>query len=276
MSSRLWPSSYQNTICLSRQACGIPSGSKEVQKEERGEKNWATKKKCHYVVRWPLPLGGQIRVQNIKNGGQQRAGGVRREQLLIWLILRLHHTICVISPWICKSESKTSWNTSGFPPNVWLHTILIFQHQRLLSVCFSEWNVKCFSSAAGNLFGYHAAPYWRFKNGPMLWTLPERAIVPGTKKPPSCCFQLLEKAREVCKVEMDRTGVSRTCLLSPSMFGTPQICYCRPCHHWCSFWRAYFKSVGAIEDNQMPEKPDAAPCLFFVSTARSLPVSVLI
>lgn len=47
-------------------------------------------------------------------------------------------------------------------------------------------------------------------------------------------------------------------------------------HPQFGFWGDYFRWGRAMGENQTPGKPDAAQCLFSVSTIRSLPVSVLI
>lgn len=130
---------------------------------------------------WSLRLGGHTRVQNIEDRGEQRAGGVRWKHLLIWLILKLHHIICVIWSWIFKSESETLWNT------IWLPSKLLTPHHtyppasRSFFCLFCEWNTKYFLSAAGNLFRapqHHTGGLEK----PLLIVkaLPEQAIIPDS------------------------------------------------------------------------------------------------
>lgn len=236
---------------------------------------------------WSLRLGGHIRVQNIEDRGEQRAGGVRWKHLLIWLILKLHHIICVIWSWIFKSKSETLWNT------IWLPSKLLTPHHtyppasRSFFCLFCEWNTKYFLSAAGNLFrapqhhtGGLEKPLWLSKLS--LSRQSFQTLQLNTDQEAIMLLLLApwksERSLE-SRNECDLLQQSNVSCPSQHVWNTLvrlMRYHYHHHHHRCGFWRDSLRQGSAMGENQTPEKPVAALCLFSVSTIRSLPVSVLI
>lgn len=218
-----------------------------------------------------LPLGGQIRAQNIEDRGEQRAGGVRWKHLLIWLILKLRHTICVSSSWIFKSKSETWWNT------IWLPSKLLTPHHpyppasRSPFCLFCEWMLSIivffFLSATGNLFralqhhtGGLEKPLWLSKlslSGQSFQTLQLTMDQEG--------IRLLLSAP--WKSERGWNGSSRTCPFTPR-FGT-RLPDAFPPPSSPSLM------VGAMGESLTAEEPDAALCLFSVVNSKNSSFLVL-
>lgn len=174
---------------------------------------------------WSLPLGGQIRMKNIEDGGEERAEGVRRKHLLICLILKLHRTICMISS-LKKRIREFVETPSGFPPNSWLHIILNLQHQGAHSVCFGSENLSIFLSAAGSLF---RALQHHTGGSLIVKALPERAITPDspahhrTRNHQAAAFGSSKEREGFGKYKTDGTGSIETYSFTHSMLERPDL-----------------------------------------------------
>lgn len=225
-----------------------------------------------------LPLGGQIRAQNIEDRGEQRAGGVRWKHLLIWLILKLCHTICVSSSWIFKSKSETWWNT------IWLPSKLLTPHHPYPPASRSPFCLFCEWMLSIIVFFFFYLPLetssepcstilevWKShsdcQSSSWAGNHSRLSSSPWTKKPSGCYFRLLERARGVSKVE---TAVVERALSPPACLEHASLPDAFPPPSSPSLM------VGAMGESLTAEEPDAALCLFSVVNSKNSSFLVLI